>query len=61
MAKRKKRRQRVDTMIDAHVWMRRTARTQGKWPRLKNPKAPADVPLTVGDLPTNENTNSVGQ
>jgi hypothetical protein len=37
------RRQRIDTMIDAHVWMRRTARTQGEWPRHENPEAPADA------------------
>jgi hypothetical protein len=61
MAKRKKRRQRIDTMIDAHVWMRRTARTQGEWPRHKNPEAPVDMPPTVGDLPMNENTKTVGQ
>jgi hypothetical protein len=32
MANRKKRnRQRIDTMIDAHVWMRRQARLRGEW------------------------------
>jgi hypothetical protein len=30
MAKKRKR-QRIDTMIDAHVWMRRQARTKGEW------------------------------
>jgi hypothetical protein len=30
MAKRKKRRQRIDTMIDAHVAMRREARAKGE-------------------------------
>jgi hypothetical protein len=32
MANRKKwNRQRIDTMIDAHVWMRRQARFRGEW------------------------------
>jgi hypothetical protein len=32
MANRKKRsRQRIDTMIDAHVWMRRQVRLRGEW------------------------------
>jgi len=32
--KKGKRRQRIDTMIDAHVWMRADARKNGEWPRL---------------------------
>jgi len=31
MTKKKRRRQRIDTLLDALVWMRRTARTQGEW------------------------------
>jgi hypothetical protein len=33
MKSKKKRRQRIDTMIDAHVWMRRMALSHGEWPR----------------------------
>jgi len=34
MKSRKKRRQRIDTMIDALVWMRRTAISHREWPIL---------------------------
>jgi hypothetical protein len=41
MAKRKKKRQRIDTMIDAHAWFRRQARNHGEWPHDKRPCGPA--------------------
>jgi uncharacterized protein with von Willebrand factor type A (vWA) domain len=43
MAKRKRKRQRIDTMIDAHAWMRRQARTYGEWPHDQRPRAPPSV------------------
>ncbi len=45
MSKRKKRRKRIDTMIDAHVWMRRTARAQGEWPYDQRQDTPAEAAL----------------
>ncbi len=38
MKRPKKRRQRIDTLIDAVAWMRRDARKNGEWPR-PDPKA----------------------
>jgi hypothetical protein len=36
-------RERIDVMIDAHVWMRREARIHGEWPA-KLGKLPVPVP-----------------
>jgi hypothetical protein len=40
MKPRKKRRHRIDTMINAHVGMRRTARRDGEWPMRERTPAP---------------------
>jgi len=40
MKPKKKPRHRIDTMIDAHVWMRRAARRDGEWPMPERTPAP---------------------
>jgi hypothetical protein len=56
MAKKRKGRQRIDTLIDAHVALRRAARTQGEWP--PPPAAGAERDKVIVATPTHRRTST---